>query len=207
MMIRDGTCGFALAMVGNSQVARATQWDSHEIAAAYECECRSGFGWPIIRDGLARMTPRLKWNLDTDPAQRAARVVGLHALAEVNETFEAVRKKSPHSLHDFRVALRRLRSWIHVFRPALDDTLHRRTRRRLKHITRTTAAVRDLDVQIAWLSEEREALGTDRLEAARWIVTSPSATGAGRGAGFAGYHGVSSPALLKTWSANSRGMW
>ena len=116
------------------------------------------------------MTPRLKWTLDSDIAQRAARVVALHALAAVEESSERVRREDPDSLHEFRVSLRRLRSWLHFFRPALDDTLRKRTRRRLGHIMRATSAVRDLDVQIAWLKAECTALGAERLEAARWIV-------------------------------------
>ncbi|MDQ6738132.1 MAG: CHAD domain-containing protein [Gemmatimonadota bacterium] len=118
------------------------------------------------------MTPRLKWNLDSDVGQRGARVVALHALAALEESSGRLRRKDPDSLHQFRLALRRLRSWIHVFRPALDDTLRRRTRKRLTRIMRATAVVRDLDVHIAWLTAECTALGTERLEAAGWIVRS-----------------------------------
>ncbi len=118
------------------------------------------------------MTPRLDWDADRDSAQRAARVVALHALASVNEARERIRKRDRDSIHDFRVAVRRLRSWMHVFRPVLDDTLQKKTRRRLRRLARATANLRDLDVQIAWLRAERAALGEGRLEAAGWIIRS-----------------------------------
>jgi CHAD domain-containing protein len=73
-------------------------------------------------------------------------------------------------VHQLRIALRRLRSWIHVYRPVLDDTLRRRTTRRLRRLARATRSLRDLDVQIAWLRAERRALGDSRLEAARWVA-------------------------------------
>ncbi|MDQ2889650.1 MAG: CHAD domain-containing protein [Gemmatimonadota bacterium] len=118
------------------------------------------------------MTTRLDWDADTDSAQRAARVVALRALARVVAAMEQVRKKDADSIHDLRIAMRSLRSWLHVYRPALSDTLRRRTRRRLRRIARATTDLRDLDVQITWLKHERDALGDTRLDAARWIVRS-----------------------------------
>src|SRR6185437_13773275 len=116
------------------------------------------------------MTPRLDWDANTDGAQRAARVVALRALDDVADTYDRMRRRDADSIHDFRVALRRLRSWTRLYRPCLRDTLRKRTRRRLKRIADATRDLRDLDVQIAWLRSERNALGDSRLEAARWIV-------------------------------------
>lgn len=115
------------------------------------------------------MTSALEWTVDTDSAQRAARVVALGALESVMEAEADVRKRDPESVHKLRVALRQLRSWLHVYRPSLDDTLRRRTRHRLHRIAAVTADLRDLDVQIAWLEAERAALGDSRIAAARWI--------------------------------------
>ena len=118
------------------------------------------------------MTPQLKWDPDADSAQRAARVVALRALDALVDTRDRVRKRDAESVHDFRVALRRLRSWIRVYRPSLDDTLRKRTRNCIARIADATTKLRDLDVQIAWLNAEREALGDSRLDAARWIIRS-----------------------------------
>jgi CHAD domain-containing protein len=115
------------------------------------------------------MASRLEWNADTDPAQRAARVVALGALDDVMNAEEGVVKRDPESVHKFRVSLRQLRSWLRVYRPWLDDTLRKRTGRRLRRIARATTELRDLDVQIEWLRAERMALGDSRLAAAKWI--------------------------------------
>jgi CHAD domain-containing protein len=118
------------------------------------------------------MTQRLEWNADTDSAQRAARVIGLRALDAVVDARDNVRKRDVESVHKFRVTLRRLRSWIRVYRPFLDDTLRKRTRRRLDRLGAATTELRDLDVHIEWLGKERNALGDHRLEAATWILKS-----------------------------------
>ena len=117
------------------------------------------------------MATRLTWKPDTDSAQRAARVVALHALEGVVKAYDRLSKKDPDSIHDFRVAIRRLRSWLHLYRPALDDTLRKRTRRRLRRLAHGTTDLRDIDVQIEWLEAECTALGAERLEAARWMIT------------------------------------
>ncbi len=118
------------------------------------------------------MTPQLEWDPDADSAQRAARVIALLALDAVVDARDQVRKRNADSVHEFRIALRRLRSWIGVYRPSLDDTLRKRTRRRLAGLAHATTELRDLDVQIGWLIAERKALGESRLEAAKWIVQS-----------------------------------
>ncbi|MEO6864349.1 MAG: CHAD domain-containing protein [Gemmatimonadaceae bacterium] len=118
------------------------------------------------------MTPQLDWDPDADSAQRAARVIALLALDAVVDARDSVRKRDAESVHEFRVALRRLRAWIGLYRPSLDDTLRKRTRRRLAGIAHATTELRDLDVQVAWLIAERKALGEPRLEAAEWIVRS-----------------------------------
>ena len=118
------------------------------------------------------MTPRLKWDPDTDSGQRAARVVALRALDAVSQARDKIRRRDTRSVHEFRVALRRLRSWVQVYRPSLDDTLRKSTRHRLRSIARATTELRDIDVQIEWLQAERDALGGPRLEAAKWIGSS-----------------------------------
>jgi len=56
------------------------------------------------------------------------------------------------ALHDFRVALRRLRSWLRAFKPSLRPGLRRKHERRLRSIVRSTNAARDAAVQSTWLS-------------------------------------------------------
>ncbi|MEO7218796.1 MAG: CHAD domain-containing protein [Gemmatimonadaceae bacterium] len=118
------------------------------------------------------MKQPLKWDSDIDSAQRASRVVALRCVDSVADAYDHVRKSDPESIHRFRLELRRLRSWMQVYAPVLDDTVRTRTIRRLRLIARATTDVRDLDVQIAWLRNETDALGESRLEAAKWIVKS-----------------------------------
>ena len=63
----------------------------------------------------------------------------------------------PEALHDFRVALRRLRSLLRSY-SEYKDHLPRRCRKRLRRLARETGQARDREVQLAWLQQsEREA--------------------------------------------------
>jgi CHAD domain-containing protein len=62
----------------------------------------------------------------------------------------------PDALHDFRVAVRRLRSWLQLWKPLLGDTLSRRHRRDVRDIARATGPARDLQVHLEWLRGEHE---------------------------------------------------
>jgi len=53
------------------------------------------------------------------------------------------------ALHDFRVAIRRLRVTVGAY-TALHDGVSRKTRRRLRKLARATNAARDAEVQLAW---------------------------------------------------------
>jgi CHAD domain-containing protein len=63
------------------------------------------------------------------------------------------------ALHDFRVALRRLRTWLRAFNNELDDTVGRGTLRRLRRLSRRTGQARDLEVQLLWLAHPTIRLG------------------------------------------------
>ncbi|MEO7103115.1 MAG: CHAD domain-containing protein [Gemmatimonadaceae bacterium] len=118
------------------------------------------------------MKHRLEWDPESDSGQRAARVVALRILDSVADAHDSIRKKDPESIHDFRIELRRLRSWLRSYRASVNDTVRRRTIRSLRRISRATTQLRDLDVQLAWLRAETSALGEARLEAAKWVIAS-----------------------------------
>ena len=59
----------------------------------------------------------------------------------------------PEAIHDFRVALRRLRSWLQAFRPFLGESLRRRSEKRLGRLSRIAGPARDLEVGRALLLE------------------------------------------------------
>lgn len=62
------------------------------------------------------------------------------------------------ALHDFRVAMRRLRSWIRAFRRPLRGSISRRKRRRLDELFHATSTARDASVHFEWVREQRESL-------------------------------------------------
>ena len=61
--------------------------------------------------------------------------------------------EDPEAVHDFRVALRRLRSWLQAFRPFLDDTVTKGSEGRLRRLSAVAGEARDLQVQRASLRE------------------------------------------------------
>ncbi|MEP7002425.1 MAG: CHAD domain-containing protein [bacterium] len=108
-----------------------------------------------------------------DSADRGIRLVALSLLSDAQKASEqfahAARKSHATAecdvaLHDFRVANRRLRSWLRTFRPSLRDAVAGRHRRRLSAIADATNGARDATVHLEWLHDERRALtGTERV--------------------------------------------
>lgn len=83
----------------------------------------------------------------------AALVAGL--LREAVEQSERLEKKRPEALHDFRVAVRRLRTQLSLHRELLGRAAAKKTRRRLRELFRETSQARDLEA----LLERLRALG------------------------------------------------
>ncbi len=104
----------------------------------------------------------------------AAQGVRLIALGYLDEAVAALdRLKDPEdaeALHDFRVALRRLRTTLRAYRPLLEGSVPRRLRRRLREVADGTNAARDAEVALAWLRPlEAEFSARDRV-GLRWLV-------------------------------------
>jgi CHAD domain-containing protein len=86
------------------------------------------------------------------PAAEATRLIALGYLEDA--TRAATRLEDPDdedALHDFRVALRRLRSTLRAYRLELRERARRSSRDRLGKIADTTNRSRDADVALAWL--------------------------------------------------------
>jgi CHAD domain-containing protein len=90
-----------------------------------------------------------------DPAQLVAREIARERLAGVRVAYGRLGGGDADALHDLRVALRRLRSWLRAFDPVLDDTLRRRTLRALSKLARDTNAARDAEVALEWVAAQR----------------------------------------------------
>ena len=74
------------------------------------------------------------------------------------------------ALHDFRVALRRLRSLVQAYRPWLDGALPRKLRRKIGKLARRTGPARDAEVQLAWLREAQRNAGDAECLGVQWFV-------------------------------------
>lgn len=110
----------------------------------------------------AKLPPASADDLPSDllerPALEGARWLALLRL----EQFRAARERThegEEGLHDFRVALRRLRSVLRELREPLEGSVSGKMRRRLATLATPAGARRDLDVHLAWLAAERESLG------------------------------------------------
>jgi CHAD domain-containing protein len=90
----------------------------------------------------------------------AALVAHRTALALLDEARDAAivlvhaKDEDPDALHDFRVAVRRLRSWLQLWKSELTGTVSRRLRRDVRDIARETGPARDLQVHLDWLRVE-----------------------------------------------------
>jgi CHAD domain-containing protein/CYTH domain-containing protein len=74
------------------------------------------------------------------------------------------------ALHDFRVALRRLRSIERAFRGQLDDPMAKKLRRRVRDLARATNGARDAEVQLAWVRGRRKGLDREQRVGFTWFV-------------------------------------
>lgn len=98
------------------------------------------------------------------PAGHAAADGGLALAQKVDEALARLVDGSDlEALHDFRVAVRRLRTWLQGFKSVL--AVRRRTRRRLKSLARATNAARDAEVALAWLDAKAAHLGATERRA------------------------------------------
>jgi len=73
-------------------------------------------------------------------------------------------------VHGFRVALRRLRSWLRASGDLLHDDMSRDARTALRRMARQAGAARDAQVQWAWLTSPAVHLGAPATRAARWLA-------------------------------------
>jgi CHAD domain-containing protein len=109
--------------------------------------------------------------LDRTPAE-SARVLALALLADATDA--AVRlddRSDEEALHDFRVALRRLRSTLRAWRPALGDALRKKDEPRLRRITRDTNEARDAEVLLRWVASLRDGFLESHRPAAEWLCS------------------------------------
>jgi CHAD domain-containing protein len=130
---------------------------------------------------------RIGADLAARPAAAGAVRVARALLADADRAAARLAARAdPEALHDFRVELRRLRTVLRAFRPALGGAVKRRHLRRLGALARATGEARDAEVQLAWLEGERPRLGARERDGAEWLarrLARRARAGAGGGGG------------------------
>lgn len=74
------------------------------------------------------------------------------------------------ALHDFRVAIRRLRSTVRAWREELKGSVKKRHRAALKGLQNATGAGRDAEVAIEWLQTLRDDLAPTHAQGLAWMI-------------------------------------
>jgi CHAD domain-containing protein/CYTH domain-containing protein len=104
-----------------------------------------------VREGVARIARRYL----------ADAVAALDRLRNTRDT---------EALHDFRVAVRRLRSLLRAYRRWLGRASGKKVRRRFRDLGQATNPGRDAEVQIDWLETQRAALTRRERSGLNWLL-------------------------------------
>ncbi|HDP89293.1 MAG TPA: CHAD domain-containing protein [Thioalkalivibrio sp.] len=113
---------------------------------------------------------RLPENALTRPAPEVVLDMMTELFAEAEEALARIQiDGDEEAVHDFRVAVRRLRSLERAYRPCLAGGALRKLRKRLARVTEATGRARDLEVQLAWLAREREVMRAHERLGFDWL--------------------------------------
>jgi CHAD domain-containing protein len=107
-----------------------------------------------------------------EPARRCVRRNARWLVMQASRACRQLRRRQPASqaLHDFRVTLRRLRTWLAVGDNAAGVT--RKSHKRLRRLARLSNAARDYEVQAAWLAEHATPSLEPEAPALVWLKSS-----------------------------------
>jgi CHAD domain-containing protein len=101
-------------------------------------------------------------------AAKAAREIAERQAASWVRVHRRLRQRGDSdALHDFRVALRRLRSTLRAFRPFLISP--KGLRRRLRRLSRATNESRNLEIWQAWVAKHAGKLTERQQQGVRWL--------------------------------------
>ncbi len=114
---------------------------------------------------------RLPLDLVDLPAERGARLVARELLRRARSLSKRLGNgDDPDALHDFRVALRRVRSWMRAYRPYLGKSVPKRARKALRELADATNAGRDAEVHLVWIQQASAGLSPEQLRGAAWLT-------------------------------------
>lgn len=107
-------------------------------------------------------------------AEPAAEVVCNLAISFLDDAAGASARLETYAddraLHDFRVALRRLRSTLRGYRSCIKQRVPRKLMRRARSLARATNAARDSEVQVHWLRSVGGRMRPHERPGYQWLV-------------------------------------
>lgn len=105
------------------------------------------------------------------PAAQSVRIIALRYLEDATLAFERTGNADDAlALHDFRVALRRLRTTLRAYRPLLEDSIHGKPHKRLSEIAEATNRVREAEVAIEWLRPLATGMTRGERVGLQWLI-------------------------------------
>lgn len=105
------------------------------------------------------------------PAAQSVRLIALGFLDDAGRAFERLNDPADGAaLHDFRVAVRRLRTTLRAYRPLLDEGIGRKPRKLLGDIADATNRVREAEVALAWLEPLTTGMTAGERVGLRWLI-------------------------------------
>ena len=103
-------------------------------------------------------------------AEEAVRLIALGLLSQAQEAApRCVDPEDAEGLHDFRVAVRRLRSTLSAWKGLLRGVVKKRDRRALGGFQKRTGAGRDAEVALEWLEEQVDGLEPEHRPGWEWV--------------------------------------
>jgi len=110
-------------------------------------------------------------NLPSLPVDEGSRRLALaHLQDAVAARGRVTGSPDADALHDYRVAIRRLRSCLQAYARPLRSSLTGKTLRRLRRLAHGTNRSRDLDVHLAWLGEQSHQVGEAERPGVTWLL-------------------------------------
>jgi CHAD domain-containing protein len=105
------------------------------------------------------------------PAAQSVRIIALGYLEDATRAFERTGNADDAlALHDFRVALRRLRTTLRAYRPLLEDSVRGKPHKLLGEIAEGTNRVREAEVALEWLRPLATGMTPGERVGLQWLV-------------------------------------
>jgi CHAD domain-containing protein len=105
------------------------------------------------------------------PPEEGARLIALSYLDQAAAARARLKDETDaEALHDFRVALRRLRSGLRAYDDTLKGSVPRKLAKRLKRLAGATGPGRDAEVQLEWLRGRGSRLGSQQRQGHAWML-------------------------------------